>query len=163
DPARNALLCALVESAAGQPPPQTAEPAVPRAWIGEAVAITGPTAAGFAKRAGGNLLGVGGDSEAGRGVLANAPVALLAGGWAAPGASIAGAPRFFLLAGDSESANQKRWGAFARLFPKELVVAGPDDAAKIMAEAAADVRRRQAERGTAAQIFLVIDDLSRFR
>src|SRR5437879_748638 len=62
DPSRNARLCELLEAAAKPESGEPAEAKAPIAWLGEAVAITGPTAVTFSRRSGANLLIVGQDT-----------------------------------------------------------------------------------------------------
>src|SRR5207245_1635850 len=74
DVAKNHLLHQRLQAPAW---PETA-PAEAYAWLGEAVAIKDPTAAVFRPQSGSNLLIIGQNGEAARGILATALVGLAA-------------------------------------------------------------------------------------
>lgn len=162
DPSRNGALFDLVDSATRAR--QTAPPsAAPVAWLGEAVAITGPTAVAFSRRSGANLLLVGQDPEAAGGIMATCLIALTAQVRSVEADAAPSLPRFHLFAGETPAANPRRWQAVLDVLPERVRVTGPDAAAAALAEIAAEVARRQQERLTAHPIFIIIDDLSRFR
>jgi DNA segregation ATPase FtsK/SpoIIIE-like protein len=163
DPSSNAKLCEMLESA-GEPAAET--PAVvtsPVAWLGEAVAITGPTALTFSRRSGANLLIVGQDAGAALGILANSLLALASQTREPLNKSPADAGGIHLFAGDLAGANSHRWQGLLELVAGRVRVSGPDEAAGAIAEIAAEVTRRQQDRTPAAPLFVIIDDLARFR
>ncbi|MFO1021504.1 MAG: FtsK/SpoIIIE domain-containing protein [Planctomycetales bacterium] len=156
DPLRNAALAAAVQSpaseAAGEAQPESA-------WLGESVAITGPTDITFPRRSGTNLLVVGQDADAALGILANTLIAL------APSTESTGdaQPRMTLCSGTSAEDHAVRWSKILQLFPRAVRITGPDDVDPVISELAAEVTRRQEERAPQPALFIVIDDLSRFR
>ncbi len=159
DPARNRLFCELVASNATRGPAEPAGVVPPRAWLGEAVAITGPAAVTFSRRSGANLLIVGQDADAALGMLTNALVALAA----QHGDSTGSICRFHLLAGEAMPAQPQRWARCLSVVPPCVRLADPDAAGAVVAEIAAEVHRRQNEPAAAPSLFLIIDDISRFR
>lgn len=197
DPSRNDELCELVESAAKGPAEGADGSAPPRAWLGEAVAITGPASVVFSRRSGANLLIVGQDADAALGILATSLIALTsqatraAGSQAANGAAGSaavpdslpamtppphaadaqapaadagrGLSAFYLFAEDSESAIRRRWSGTLDLVPGQVRLVGSAGAGAVVAEIAADVVRRRDERQAAPPVFVLIDDISRFR
>jgi hypothetical protein len=164
DPSRNPQLVELIESAAKRHSgePSGAETA-PRAWLGEAVAITGPTAVTFNRRSGANLLIVGQDPDAAFGILANSLLALAVESLERNGEAPTASRGLYLFAGEPPTIGSHRWSGVLDVLPGRVQVAGPDDAGGIIAEIAAEVTRRQQERTAGPPVLLFIDDLSRFR
>jgi S-DNA-T family DNA segregation ATPase FtsK/SpoIIIE len=151
DPSRNLVLVRhLQESLA-----KKLDTVPPTAWLGEAVALTGPMAVTFRRQSGANLLVVGRDSAAAMGVLSNSLIALAAGVPAAPEAGQA-APSIVLLAGEP------RWQRVLEALPVSIRSAGPDAAAGVIGEMAAELERRRSG-APAPPCFLFIDEISRFR
>jgi hypothetical protein len=129
----------------------------PRAWLGEAIAIKDPTAAEFAAQSGSNLLVVGQQEEMALGVLTAALVGLAAQEPAA---------RFFVL--DGTPADSRHVGYLERVceaLPQRVLFGDSrDDVPGMLAEAAAEVERRQkAPLGPHAPAYLLIHNLPRFR
>ena len=163
DPGRNAELCELLAPAPADRAATLPQLDTPRAWLGDAVAITGPTVVTFSRRSGSNLLVVGQDAEAALGMFGNALLALAT---QVRDPAVDGGPMlapFQLLAGGSESEARERWRTFVGLIGDRVAVAGPEGAAGVVTTIAAEVARRRQDRTPAAPVFLVIDDLSRFR
>jgi energy-coupling factor transporter ATP-binding protein EcfA2 len=150
DPAENEQLADAL--AAGV---ETAPAGGPKAWLGAAVAIKEPTFVNFARHAGSNLLVVGSEEESAFGVLANAVVAL----------ATQGLPRFSVLDGTRpDSPVAGAWQRLADALADSITVAGPRDAARTIAEFAAEVARREAAgEEDAPPWYLVIHDAGRFR
>jgi hypothetical protein len=164
DPSRNRQLVELVESAMKRPAGEPgAVAAAPRAWLGEAVAITGPTAVTFSRRSGANLLIVGHDPEAALGILANSLLALTIQSPESQEEARTTAGRIYLLAGEPPTTGSHRWSGVLDLDPGRVRVAGPAEAGGIIAEISAEVTRRQQAPPASPPVFLFIDDLSRFR
>lgn len=154
DPLRNAALVRRIEAAAAGHPEPTPD-GTPSAWIGDAVSITGPTAVSFPSRPGSNLLVVGHDSAAASGILSSCLVSLAV---AAP-ANAESVGQFHVLSGEAES---DRWQRLDAALNQRARLAS-DDAAAPVAEIAAEVKRRQEDRTSAAPVFLLIDGIGRFR
>src|SRR5262249_52887018 len=161
DPSRNAALSELIESAAKPRSTEPAGSAAPVAWLGEAVAITGPTTVSFHRRSGANLLIVGQDSDAALGMVANCAFALAAQG-PEPGEA-AQTPHIHVFSGEPPAANPRRWPPIQDVLPHRIRATGPDEAAGIISELAAELARRQQDRTAAPSWFVLIDDISRFR
>jgi hypothetical protein len=159
DPSRNTAFVRRLETL-GEPAREAA--AFPTAWLGEAVAITGPTAVTFRRGAGANLLIVGQDPAASAGILSACLVALAAEQRPADGGEAA-AP-FYLLGDDAaEPGRLARWRSLADALPQPPRLATPNDSAGAIAEIAAEVARRRDGGGAGSPVFLLIDGLSRFR
>jgi len=150
DPAQNEQLAGALSQGAA-----ATSASGPKAWLGAAVAIKEPTSATFARHAGSNLLVVGSEEESAFGTLANAVIALAA----------QPASRFMVLDGtrpDSEHAGA--WQRLADALPNSVTVAGPREVARVVAEVAAEIARRESvEEESAAAWYLVIHDAGRFR
>ncbi len=156
DPRTNVPLAHLLS---GEQEPEYAH--APQAWLGAAVAIKEPTSVPFVRQSGSNLLLVGHREEAALGVLSTSLVALAA--QASP--EDADLARFVVLDGTRVDAPEAGfWPRFGRQFGREVTVAAPRDAGKVIAELDAEVRRRQ-EAGIedAPPIYVVAYDLGRFR
>ena len=133
----------------------------PHAWLGAAVAIKEPTSVPLVRQSGGNLLLVGHREEAALGVLATSLVALAAQDRPQDGDF----GRFVVLDGTRVDAPEAGfWQRFARQLGRQVTVATPKDAGKVVAEIDEEVRRRQ-EGGIedAPPIYVVAYDLGRFR
>jgi energy-coupling factor transporter ATP-binding protein EcfA2 len=163
DPARNNAFCELVESSAGEQADENGAETAPHVWVGDAVAITGPSLVTFARRSGSNLLIVGQDQDAAFGMLANSLVALSAQWRGTRQDSDSGPQGLYLFAGESSAGKTGRWAPIIAALPQPPKISGPADAGGVLAEIAAEVVRRQERRAPARSIFLLIDDLSRFR
>jgi hypothetical protein len=163
DPSRNVRFCELVESTGKTAAEEPAAAMAPIAWLGEAVAITGPTAVTFSRRSGANLLIVGQDADAALGILGNSLVALAIQTREPLDKTLAHAGRIHLFPGDLAGANSHRWQGLLELVAGRVRVTVPDEAAGAVAEIAAEVTRRQQDRTPAVPLFLIIDDLARFR
>src|SRR5690606_18721579 len=96
DPSQNSELGQLIEAAAAGATP----PRVPVAWVGDAVAITGPAQVAFAPQTGSNLLVVGQDRDAAAGILTTCLIGLSA--QLAAASQEGASPWAYLLAADSE-------------------------------------------------------------
>lgn len=133
----------------------------PNAWLGAAVAIKEPTSMPLVRQTGSNLLLVGHREEAALGVLATSLVALAA----QDRSEETGLARFVVLDGTRVDAPEAGfWPRFGRQFGREVTVAAPRDAARVIAEIDEEVRRRQ-EGGIedAPAVYVVAYDLGRFR
>jgi hypothetical protein len=165
DPARNVHLARLFETRSSM------AGGAPQFWLGEAVEIRQPTAVTFHRQTGANLLLVGNDADAARGTMATAIVALatqlrtrVADQVSGPG-DAASLPGIVLLDGSPlDSPEAQYWRTFSHIFSDCLQLAGPRDAADLVARLAAEQQRRAAERDVAhPPSFLFIYNLSRFR
>ncbi len=160
NPSDNHQLTALVEQ--GCPKATTA----PQAWLGASVAIKEPTAVTFARHSGTNLLIVGQHEELACGTMATTAVALAAhrttvanGSPAAPG------PRFVILDGArADESGFGYWKRVARSLSPDTETFSPKECASAVADVAAELKRRTDEGDDAApSLFLVINNLARFR
>ncbi|HVT30831.1 MAG TPA: FtsK/SpoIIIE domain-containing protein [Lacipirellulaceae bacterium] len=174
DPANNLQLCEILERGPSGAPgaPQTA-------WLGSAVAIKEPTAATFGRHAGSNLLVVGAWEDSALGVLANAALALAAQNGRRREARDASdeneseslAPRASSLATVAvldgtrpESPDAGTWQRIADALPGQIQVSGLRDAARVIAQLADELARREAAgEDEAPPIYLVIFNGGRFR
>ena len=124
-----------------------------RCWLGEAVALTGPTELQFGPRDGGPLLVIGRDEDAALGVLSTSVLALAGQG--------TNAARFIVLdASLPDSQAAKTWGALAGLIPS-LKIVTPRDSAAALQEVVDEMHARPDACG--APIFVVAFDIARFR
>jgi len=147
-------------------------PAEAFAWLGEAVAIKDPTAAAFRPQSGNNLLIIGQNGEAARGILATAIVGLAAQypalaktDAASPTAANTFSACFYLLDGSPDDAPEARFLAgLAAIVPQRLRVVGWRELAAVVGELADDVERRQQARTTdSPTLYLIIYGIQRFR
>jgi hypothetical protein len=160
DPADNDLLRSLLFNSA-----PVAAPVAPRAWLGAAVAIKDPTSAIFRRQGGTNVLIVGQQEELALGVLATSVLALSAQVRPPNPSEPERLHSFYLL--DGTRAESPQAGYWTRLFAQLGVdgqIATPRDAAGAVNRLAEEVDRRMAlgEQLT-DPIFLVVDNLGRFR
>ncbi len=151
-PADPATIPALADNAA---PPAGG---IPRAWLGDAVAIKPPTSVLLGRHAGANLLVVGPHPHTAIGTLTSAAISLAA-------ESIAlGAPaRIIILDGARpQDEASEVWGPVASALGAELHGAG--GVASTLTSIAAEVARREATADDAAPgLFLIISNAGRFR
>jgi hypothetical protein len=131
----------------------TVSSSVRSCWLGEAVALTGPTQLQFGPRDGGPLLVIGRDEDAALGILSNSILAL-AGQGTEP-------PRFVILDGSlPDSLAAKTWRSLDSLIPS-LNVVNPRDAAATLRQVVDDMHARQDD--AEPPTFVIAFDLSRFR
>jgi DNA segregation ATPase FtsK/SpoIIIE, S-DNA-T family len=166
DPENNHVLARLLER------PTAAK--APAAWLGEPVAIKDPTAAVFRALGGSNLLVIGQNEEAARGLFASACVALTAQlpPPAAPAANGTGGephapargPAFTVLDGTPDDVEEADY--FGKLAAKLPGLAAPPRTGMpaALAELAAEVERRQkGESADRSPRFLLVFGVHRFR
>ncbi len=138
---------------------------VARAWVGAPVAIKSPTAAQFARQGGSNLLVVGHREEAALGVLVSCLISLAA--QHAPGGRGNDCPgaRFYIFDGTRAGTRAAGlWQLLAEVLPHEVRVVPPRGAAPVVQEIAEELaRRRQDDQTDAPPLYLVVNNLSRFR
>ena len=134
--------------------------APPQAWLGEAIAIKGPTAATLRRQSGSNLLMVGQRDESALAMIATSLLSLAA--QRAPGESGA---RFYVLDGSPvDSPHAGFLERLAKYIPHEVRHVGWRQVEPAMAELAAELKRRQeADATDAPPIHLLIYGLQRFR
>ncbi len=121
-------------------------------WLGEAVAMTGPTELQFGPREGGPLLVIGRDEDAALGVLSTSVLALAGQGTDA---------RFVVLDGSlPDSLLARTWQALAALIPN-LKVVGPRDSAVALQDVVDQMHAREDDLGSPT--FVVAFDMARFR
>ncbi len=130
----------------------------PVAWLGDALAINGVTAAPFRRQNGGNLMIVGQQDETALGMLVIALVGLTV---QAP----AGEARIFFI--DGRQVEAPSVGVVARLpevLSSPVRLAGWRDTPAVIGEVAAEVERRQkSPETTGAPVYLVLYGLQRMR
>ncbi len=155
DPSENLLLHKAMRAPA---PRET--PLAPRAWLGEAIAITNPPAVVFHRRSGSNLL-VGQRDEAALGILANC----LLGVTAFSPVDETDQTRFYVLDGmGPESPDTAFWSRLAKKLPVDVRAVSPRGAEDAVSQIEAIVDARiDTEDDTAPAVFLLVYNLSRFR
>ncbi len=159
DLARNPALAALLDS-----PNWPASPRSAQGWVGDPVAIKEPTAALFRRQGGNHLLVVGQDGDAATGVVASTLLGLAAQYPPAASETVRDGARFVVLDGTPE--DEPRAGYLAGLagaLPHPVVAGDWSDAARVLAELAAEVERRQQPGSDGPETFLFLHDLARFR
>lgn len=150
---RNAGLAALLERDAWPEPP----PRAPVAWLGEAVAIKDPTAAVFRRQGGNNLLLVGQDADAARGIFAAALLGLAA--QLRPNAA-----SLVLLDGTPEDhPDASRLIELAKSLPHRVRTGAAAELRAILQELSDELARRQTDPSGAPTTFVLLFDASRFR
>lgn len=163
DPARNP---ALLEKL-GRSRKRTAEvDLAPLAWLGEAVAITGPTRVTFRRQSGANVLMVGQDGNAAQGILAACLVALseVADPVAEESAGQGGLQtNLFVLSGDIANQDGSRWRALSTAMSGRFRIGGPNDANSTISQIVEELERRRNTTEPAPSLFLLIEDISRIR
>ena len=137
----------------------------PVAWLGSAVAIKDPTSVSLRRQNAQNLLLVGQNEAAARGVLCSCVVSLAADSPPVTDPQRARGVTFCLLDGSLTLPSGDGLGPFlTQHLGLDLTVAGPDDAAEVVEAVAQQVQQRQQEgTATAEPIYLVIYDLARFQ
>ncbi len=137
-------------------PKPTEAPRVPRAWLGEAIAIKDPTAASFAAQSGANLLIVGPQEEEALGLCVAALLGL---------AAQVPRGRFFVLDGTpGDSPHAGILDHVCAVIPQQVTVGGWREVATMLGQVGAEVARRQeTPHETHAPMFLVLFGLPRFR
>lgn len=158
DPAENAPLAALLQG-------DTAPTGTSRsAWLGAAVAIKEPTHAVFGRHAGSNLLLVGAQEPAALGVLTSAVISLAAADRPQSIDDAAGA-RFCIFDGArAGDAGLGAWQRVADALPHETSVFAARETATGVAQAAAELARREQEQlDHAPPWYLVIYNGGRLR
>ncbi|MEO5714538.1 MAG: FtsK/SpoIIIE domain-containing protein [Luteolibacter sp.] len=136
----------------------TTRPAKARAWLGAPNSIKGPTEALFQRQSGSHLLAVGQSAERTMTLLAVGLVSLAA-------QYPPGQVEFVVL--DPHANDAGEGGVFQRLaniLPHRIRVGGPDVVAPLMAELSAELTARGPKLGKdAAEVFLIVHDLQRFK
>ena len=160
DAARNPELIALMTARPSEQVSSTSE-TVPTLWLGEAIAITGPAAVTFPPRAGTNLLLVGQDRASVTGIFAAAIAALAAG--RSLSQEGAGEAVYLLSAGVGSNGHARQIEKVIEATNARVRRVGPERAASVLEELAAEVERRQSAESRTPPLFVFIDDLSRFR
>jgi hypothetical protein len=159
DVAKNPLLRQrLLEPTRSEMPPAEAQ-----AWLGEAVAIKDPTAALFRPQSGTNLLIIGQNGEAARGILATALVGLAA--QYPPTAADAFSAHFCILDGSPEDAPEVGFLAgLSAVVPHPVRTIGWREVPTVLGELADEVeRRQQMQMRDAPTLYLIVYGLQRFR
>jgi hypothetical protein len=133
-------------------------PAEAHAWLGEAVAIKDPTSACFRAQSGNNLLIIGQNGEAARGILATALIGL----------AVQYPPpfcHFLVLDGSPEDAPEAGFLAgLSSVVPHPVRAVGWREVPAVIDELAGEVERRQQARvADAPTVYLIIYGLQRFR
>jgi hypothetical protein len=160
DPRANPLMDELLSAPAWPEPGPTA-----RGWLGAAVAIKDPTSVNFTRQSGNNLLVVGHQEEAARGVLASCLLSLAAQLPPAASNGKMAADQFHILDGTRPDAPAPDfWPRLAQALPHNVQVAGPRNAGEVVGRLAAELERREKEHADNDQpVYLFIFDLARFR
>jgi S-DNA-T family DNA segregation ATPase FtsK/SpoIIIE len=132
----------------------------PSAWLGEAIAIKGPTCATFRRQSGNNLLIVGQQDES---ALAMSAVSMIA--LAAHSVSNDRPAKFILLDGTpADAPNAGYLQRIGKLLPQEVRNVAWRDVESAMAELGEELnRRRDADQTDAPPIYLIIHGLHRYR
>ncbi|WP_406693831.1 FtsK/SpoIIIE domain-containing protein [Singulisphaera sp. Ch08] len=160
DLARNPLLKARLAPATWPSTPRSAH-----AWLGDPVAIKDPTSALFRRQGGNHLLIVGQNDEAALGIMSAALVSLAAQYPPPDSDKSRSGARFFVLDGTPE--DHVEAGLLTRVsgvIPQPVLAGGWRDAARIVAEVAKEVeRRQQPDAPDGPELFLLVHDLPRFR
>ncbi|GIW87444.1 MAG: hypothetical protein KatS3mg108_1768 [Isosphaeraceae bacterium] len=150
---RLASLRALLDADTWPEPP----PRAPLAWLGEAVAIKDPTAAVFRRQGGHNLLLVGQDADAARGIFAAALLSLAAQ-LPPEAASFA-----ILDATPEDHPDEARLRRIAACVPHPSLLGGPSQVDSILQQLADELARRQSHPLVRNSWFVFLFDASRFR
>ncbi len=159
DLARNPQLTAALNAATWPEAPRSA-----LAWLGDPVAIKEATAALFRRQGGNHLLIVGQNSEAALGVMTSALLSLAAQFPPSTSETVRQGVRFAILDGTPE--DESRAGFLAQIaanLPHPVVSGGWNDTTRILGDLAREVTRRQEPDADGPEIFLVVNDLGRFR
>lgn len=131
---------------------------IPRAWVGEANAIKGPTEVRFQRQAGSNLLVVGQQRESATAVVQSILLSLAS--FHAPKSA-----RFILIDGTpAEVAEARRLLDLAAALPHEIEVVEYARVPQLMEELDAELKSREESGGSSSvPVYLFIHDLQRFR
>ena len=159
-PAKNFQLNQLLNAPAWGEPPKSDQ-----AWLGDAIAIKDPTAAVFRPQSGNNLLMVG-QTEAGALGMFNMIIISLAAQHRPEAPDHRGeGVGFYLLDGTpADAANAGILPKLAEVVPHPFRVVTWRELGATMTELAAEVERRQkGDPGEAANLYLFVYDLQRFR
>ncbi|SIO05671.1 FtsK/SpoIIIE family protein [Singulisphaera sp. GP187] len=158
--AQNHLLGRLLQAPAWPEPPKA-----DFAWLGDAIAIKDPTAAVFRPQSGSNLLIVGQNDAAALGMISTAMISLAAQHAPADGDGGGGqGVQFYLFDGTpADSRNAGLLGRLDGVFPHAVRDVAWRDMSAVIGELAAEVERRQKEAGEAPGLYLIVNDLQRFR
>lgn len=133
-------------------------------WLGDSIAIKDPTAAYFKPQSGGNMLLLGQNEEAAKGLLVAALVSLHAQGIGL--AQPETAPRFYFLEGLHTAEDPSSTGALARaaaLLECPAINLGKSNLAAELRGLAGEVQRRQEASDNHVPTFLFIHGLQRYR
>ena len=181
DPRRNGRLQELISAAVEKGGAVSASNSPYHAWLGDAVAITGPTQVLVQRRSGSNLLVVGGDEAAARGMLQTAFIALALRREFERGSSHlevdenasstedSTPPGVWIIHNQSaENSNIETvtpWRRLIDLVGPTCQEFGPSATAKALQAVHAELSRRRPSPALTAwpACFLIIDDLSRYR
>jgi hypothetical protein len=159
DAADNDLLGAALASRAAS--------SSPRAWLGAAVAIKDPTSVTLRRQAGANLLIVGQQEDLALGILASCFISLAAQTGPPAADADGGKPlkSFYILDGTRPDAPEAGfWRRTAPRVATDAEVVPPRDAAQTVKAIAAEVDRRVAANDQSSEpVFLLVDNLARFR
>lgn len=151
DPVLNPSVLAAAQSLIASE--QRTATSVRKCWLGESVALSGPTELQYGPRDGGPLLVVGRDEDAALGVLSTSIMALAGQG--------TDSARFVILDGSlPESLPSRTWQSLASLIPT-LSVVNPRDSATALQTVVDAMHARHDDTG--APTFVIAFDLSRFR
>lgn len=135
----------------------SARPLTARAWLGAPNSIKGPTEARFQRQSGSHMLVVGQSAERALSLLVISIVSLAA-------QYPAGQAGFVILDPHEHPAGGGVFERLAALLPHSVKIGAPADAAALLAELAADLDARGPTSGReAAEIFLIVHDLQRFK
>jgi energy-coupling factor transporter ATP-binding protein EcfA2 len=153
----------LLRAALATPTPSPS----PRAWLGAAVAIKDPTCVVLRRQAGTNLLIVGQQEDLALGILASCFISLAAETKAASTGENGAKPHktFYILDGTRPDAPEAGfWRRTVQRVSSDAEVVMPREAGATIKTIAAEVDRRVAANDQAADpIFVIIDNLARFR
>ena len=134
------------------------------AWVGDAISIKDPTSAMFRRQGGNHLLIVGQNDEAAIGVMISTLLSLGAQFPPAKSTTVRSGARFYILDGTPE--DHPSSGVLPRIatvLPHGIDVGDWREVPRILAEVAAELKRRQEAKADGPELFLFIHDLSRFR
>ena len=157
DPARNRALTERIGAAGNL---ETADSF--SGWIGEAVAITGPSEIVLRGQSGANVLIAGPDEASAVGIITTALIGLAA---ARPvmESTDETSPMICLLTPKMDQARLDRWGGLADVLGDRLRLGGVGEASEIATELARDLEQRKSSGQSDPPRLLVIDDFGRFR
>jgi hypothetical protein len=156
DPARNPALAKVLDA-----PAWPAEVKAPAAWLGDPVAIKDPTVAAFRAQGAANLLLIGQNEEAARGLFAASLLGLA--GQLMP--SEAGPPTFTVLDGTPDDTDEAEYlRRLADRLPHQTRSPNRTELAAALADLAGEVDRRQkGESADRSARFLFVFGVHRFR